>query len=108
LLIAQLGAMAHVYSHDAATGAASAHQSLSGGPETGSPQSGSPQSGGHDFCGDCLNFAPLLSAAGAPAPLPFIEPQGRVLAPHAERTSLVDRSPHLAFRSRAPPATHHP
>ena len=105
LLIAQLGAMAHVYSHDAGAGAGSAHRSL-GGPQTGSLQTGGPQTGTHGFCGDCLNFAPLLSAAGTAVPLPFIEPQGRVLAPHAERSSLVDHSLHLAFRSRAPPATH--
>jgi hypothetical protein len=91
LLIAQLGAMTHAYSHDAAAAPVSTHQ---------------PQPAGHEFCGDCLNFAPLLSAAGAPAALPFIEPQGRSFALHAERSSLVDRHPHLAFRSRAPPVTH--
>jgi hypothetical protein len=91
LLLAQLGAMTHAYSHDTAAAPASTHQQ---------------QPSGHEFCGDCLNFAPLLSAAGAPTALPFIEPQGRSLALHAELTSLVDYRPHLAFRSRAPPATH--
>jgi hypothetical protein len=58
---------------------------------------------GHDFCSDCLSFAPLLSAAGAPAALPLIEPPGRSEGVHAECRSLVDRHLHLAFRSRAPP-----
>jgi len=91
LLIAQLGAMAHAYSHDSAAAPVSTQQSTPGI---------------HDFCGDCLSFAPVLSAAGSPAALPFIEPQGRALSAHAESRSLVDRHPHLAFRSRAPPVTH--
>jgi hypothetical protein len=90
LLIAQFGAMAHAYSHDAALKAASTHQSIPGS---------------HDFCSDCLNFAPLLSPAGTSAALPLIEPQGRGFGVPAECRSLVDLSPHLAFRSRAPPAT---
>ncbi len=91
LLFAQMGAMAHAYSHDAAAGSTHTQQ---------------PQPGTHPFCGDCLNFAPLLSAAGAPAPLPFIEPQSPGLAPQAEPDSLFYHRPTLAFRSRAPPATH--
>jgi hypothetical protein len=91
LLLAQLGAMTHAYSHDAVAGGTQTHQQ---------------QPGNHEVCADCLNFAPLLSAAGAPAALPFIEPQSAVLAPDAELRSLLDQSPYLAFRSRAPPATH--
>ena len=87
LLIAQLGAMAHAYSHTAATAPASTHQS--------NPS--------HDFCGDCLSFAPLLSAAGTPAAPSVVAPQGRSLAAIAGSRSLVDLPLTLAFRSRAPP-----
>jgi hypothetical protein len=91
LLFAQIGAMTHAYSHTADITPASAHQSLPGA---------------HDVCGDCLSFAPLLSAAGTPSALPFIEPQGRSPGIPAQSISRVERSPHLAFRSRAPPVTH--
>jgi len=90
LLIAQLGAMSHAYSHDAAIGSASTHQ-------TGATS--------HDPCNDCLAYAPLLAAAGAPGALPFVEPQGRGLATRATASSLVDLSLTVAFRSRAPPTT---
>jgi hypothetical protein len=90
LVIAQLGAMAHAYTHVPETRAVSAQQT--------SP-------GVHDFCSDCLNFAPLLAAAGAPAALPFALPQGCCVAPQAQCGSPPDRKPLLAFRSRAPPAT---
>jgi hypothetical protein len=89
LLIAQLGAMSHAYSHDA-EGPPSTH--LSGASS-------------HDLCKDCLAYSPLLSAAGTTSPLPFIEPQGRSASIGAIAHSLVDRSPTLAFRSRAPPYT---
>jgi hypothetical protein len=90
LLIAQFGAMAHAYSHGPALKGAPTHQS---------------NPGSHDYCSDCLNFAPLLSPAGTPAALPLIEPQGRGFAVPAACRSLVYLSPRLAFRSRAPPAT---
>jgi hypothetical protein len=89
LLIAQFGAMTHAYAHTSDITPTPAHQSTLGS---------------HDLCSDCLSFAPLLSAAGTPAALPCIEPQGRSFGVHAECRSLVDRPPHLAFRSRAPPA----
>jgi len=82
LLIAQMGAMSHAYSH--------AHQS---------------GLGNHESCNDCLGFAPLLSAGAAPAALPQVEPQGRVVAVPVAGTSLVDRCVILAFRSRAPPTS---
>jgi hypothetical protein len=87
LLIAQLGAMSHAYSHDAAIGSPT-HQ-------TGANS--------HEPCDDCLAYAPLLAGGGAPAALPFIEPQGRGLATSATAQSLVDLSLTVAFRSRAPP-----
>jgi hypothetical protein len=87
LLFAQLGAMSHAYSHDAAVGSVS-HQS---------------GANSHDPCNECLAYAPLLSAAGTPTALPWIEPQGRTLATSATARSLVARFITLAFRSRAPP-----
>jgi hypothetical protein len=92
LVFAQLGAMAHAYTHVPQTRAASAQ-----------PQQTSPSV--HDFCSDCLNFAPLLAAAGAPAALPFALPQGCCVAPQAQLDSPLDLKLLLAFRSRAPPAT---
>jgi hypothetical protein len=89
LLIAQIGAVAHSYSHDGALGPATHQAGL----------------GSHDACNDCLGFAPLLSAAGTPAALPRVEPQGRHIAARADGSSLVDRSLNLVFRSRAPPAS---
>jgi hypothetical protein len=89
LLIAQLGAMSHAYSHDAALGSASTQQ-------TGASS--------HQPCDDCLAYAPLLAVAGAPAAFPFIEPQGRGLATSATAESLIDLSLTVAFRSRAPPS----
>jgi hypothetical protein len=90
LICAQLGAMTHAYSH---------------APEKPPLSSQHANLGIHDFCKDCLNFAPLLSAAGAPASLPFALPQVCSLAPQAQITCLVDLEFLLAFRSRAPPVT---
>jgi hypothetical protein len=89
LIVAQLGAMAHAYTHVPQTRADSAHQTV---PNL------------HDSCNDCLNFAPLLAAAGAPAALPFALPQGCCIAPPTPRDSLLELKFLLAFRSRAPPA----
>jgi hypothetical protein len=90
LLLAQLGAMSHAYSHDAAAGPVPAHP-------TGT--------GSHAACDECLAYAPLLAAAGGLSALPLIEPQRFALPSRAAADSLVDLSLTLAFRSRAPPAT---
>jgi hypothetical protein len=90
LVIAQLGAMAHAYTHVPGTRSVASQQSTPGI---------------HDTCNDCLNFAPLLSAAGAPTTLPFALPQGCCIAPPTQADSLVDLKFLLAFRSRAPPVT---
>lgn len=90
LLFAQLGAMAHAYSHTPERPAAASQHS---NPDI------------HDFCKDCLNFAPLLSAAGAPTSLPFAVPQACRPAPQAQIACLADLKFLLAFRSRAPPVT---
>jgi hypothetical protein len=60
--------------------------------------------GSHDPCGDCLAYAPLLAAAGTTSVPPFALPQGRSAAERVPTRSLIDPSPLLAFRSRAPPA----
>jgi hypothetical protein len=86
LVVAQLGATAHTYSHGAASLA--------------SHQSGAVS---HDPCNDCLAYAPLLSAAATPGPLPSLEPQGHGVGPLATANSLVELPPALAFRPRAPP-----
>jgi hypothetical protein len=90
LIFAQLGAMAHAYSHV---------------PETTSVSAQQAKLGIHDLCNDCLNFAPLLASAGAPTALPFALPQPCSLAPQAQIACLADLKFFLAFRSRAPPVT---
>jgi hypothetical protein len=90
LIFAQLGAMAHAYTHV---------------PESTSVSAQQAKLGIHDLCKDCLNFAPLLSAAGAPAVLPFCLPQACNLAPQAQIARLVALKFRLAFRSRAPPVS---
>ena len=90
LALAQLGAMSHAYSHDAASGSAATHQSAAI----------------HDLCNDCLSFAPLLAPAGASGALPSLEAQGHGLATRSTARSLLDLSLTLAFRSRAPPTSH--
>jgi hypothetical protein len=88
LLIAQLGALSHAYSHGAVP-APAAHAGL----------------GGHDPCSDCLAFAPLLSAGTAPAVAPLVLPRTVVAAAPAAARSLNGVSGSLGFRSRAPPGT---
>jgi hypothetical protein len=86
LLIGQIAAQAHVYSHlDARaprsdfTGAAS------------------------QLCSECLSSAPLLSAAGAPAS-PFVALVAtRVIPVAVPLYARNDIAHHYAFRSRAPP-----
>jgi hypothetical protein len=90
LVIAQMGAMSHAYSHDTAVASPSMH--FIGAVS-------------HNPCGDCLAYAPLLSAAGAVGSLPFLEPAVRDAVARTLPDSLVDGLPFLAFRSRAPPYT---
>jgi hypothetical protein len=89
LLVSQLGAQAHAYSHGAAFGTVTAGRQIEAA---------------HDVCKDCLAFAPLLSAAGTMA-----APSSPVRAAPAQAAghcsdSLIGHRPPLAFRSRAPPA----
>ena len=89
LIVAQMGAMAHAYTHMPGSAVSSQQSTL----------------GIHDLCKDCLNFAPLLSATGAPAALPFALPLACSAAPQAQIACLVELKFRLAFRSRAPPVT---
>jgi hypothetical protein len=87
--IAQMGAIAHVYTHRVLDQASTTQQTQNS----------------HELCGDCLNFAPLLSAAGTPA-IPALSLQHAQSAPpSAAPSSFVDHRTYLAFRSRAPPVT---
>jgi hypothetical protein len=87
LLIAQLGAQLHTYAHGN-TGAYAPTPTLLAS---------------HGACDDCLAFAPLLSAAGAPARLPRLAGQACTPAPPLRAHSLLNSALILAFRSRAPP-----
>jgi len=87
--MAQMGAIAHAYTHQPSTQTSTFQQSQSS----------------HELCGDCLNFAPLLSAAGTPAALPLSLQNAESSQPSAAPASLLDHRTYLAFRSRAPPVT---
>jgi hypothetical protein len=89
LFVAQLGAIAHAYTHRP-SGQTSAYQLTQNS---------------HELCGDCLNFAPLLAPAGTPATVPFALQHGRSAPPSAAPASYLDHHTYLAFRSRAPPFT---
>ncbi|HQX47535.1 MAG TPA: hypothetical protein PLC64_15425 [Steroidobacteraceae bacterium] len=83
LLLAQLGAEAHAYTHFA-------HDNH-GAPTT-------------PLCGACLSFAPLQGAAGSsPLVLP-VDLREAKYALSADSIALPCRQPAPAFRSRAPPA----
>ncbi len=86
LLLAQLGAMSHAYSHDVTA----AHQS---------------GASSHELCNDCLGYAPVLSSAGAVGAMPCLEAQTHGRVAQAASQPGGDLSLNLAFRSRAPPHT---
>jgi hypothetical protein len=89
LLVSQLGAESHAYSHGAAFGTVGAGRQVQAA---------------HDVCKDCLAFAPLLSAAGTTAaPSSPVRAAPAAAAGHCS-ASRVGHRPALAFRSRAPPA----
>jgi hypothetical protein len=89
LFVAQLGAIAHAYTHRP-SGQTSAYQQTQNS---------------HEICGDCLNFAPLLASAGVPAALPFCLQRSQSAPPSAAPASFLNHRTYLAFRSRAPPVT---
>jgi hypothetical protein len=90
LIVAQMGAMAHAYTHV---------------PKVSQTSIQIPSPTDHQVCGECLNFAPLLAAAGAPTIPVFIEAPARGPVATAQPASRLSARPLLAFRSRAPPAT---
>lgn len=86
LLAGQLAAQAHQYSH------------LRIAPELTDRATAE-----SSFCNDCLAFAPLLSAGGAPDSLfvhPFEIAEGAI---PVALTGLIALTLSLGFRSRAPP-----
>jgi len=89
LLLAQLGAMNHAYSHV---------PQVSAGVQASNPAA-------HALCDECLSFAPVLSSAGSPAIVDFVAPPARAIACRAIAASLIANRLDLAFRSRAPPVS---
>ena len=89
LLVAQFGALTHAYSHLHPAGAK---------VDQAAAQSSA--------CATCLQFAPLLSPAGANSAV-FVAPGAHLSLRHATPVvSLIARSVSNAFRSRAPPFLH--
>jgi len=84
LFVAQLGALAHAYTHQ--PGAAN-QQTLKS----------------HEFCDDCLNFAPALAPGGTPTAAPFTLQYSQGAPPPPPPVSFLNLRTYLAFRSRAPP-----
>jgi len=83
LLISQMGASAHAYSH-----MANDPQDL---PET------------TQGCRTCHSFAPLLSAVGGSQSVLLVAPGAADVFVSASATLAPDTPHHPAFRSRAPP-----
>ncbi len=89
LLLAQLGALSHAYSHDSSA----AHQS-------GTASS-------HVPCDDCLAYAQVLSGAGPEGALPCLGALNPDRGPQAAACHRIALPLVLAFRSRAPPTISH-
>ena len=90
LFFAQLGAIAHAYTHLTSTSRSNAYsQTLKV----------------HEVCSDCLNFAPLLAPGGTPAVIPVSLQFAQSAAPQTSPASSLAHRTYLAFRSRAPPVT---
>ena len=88
MLVGQLGAQAHAYSH-------------SGSPSAPSDQLHTH----HDLCQECLAFTPLLAGAGGlDHTMSFADAKALWQASSAG-ASLISLELVLAFRSRAPPSS---
>jgi hypothetical protein len=86
LLIAQLGAVVHAYTH------------LRAIPDRADSAGTRVQ-----LCADCLSFAPLLAPAQAAEPAALVLPATVPLISLCAGGSLVDRAIAHFFQSRAPP-----
>ena len=84
LLVGQIGAAAHAYSH--------LSDDTKGRPDT------------TQICGACMSFAPLASAAGGSTAALHIDHCGSEAAVPAVDASIALDPHYPAFRSRAPPA----
>jgi hypothetical protein len=88
LVIAQLGAQAHAYSH------LTVARDANGGPQRIHALA----------CSECVAFAPLLATAGGSA-VPLLHLPARESSVIAFEPQLQPRaSTHSAYRSRAPPS----
>ena len=86
LLIAQVGALLHGYTHSR-----SSPDPVGVGTTAG------------QICDECLAFTPLLAAVGTPEARLDFHPPCAHESPLSGATSLFERRPGYAFRSRAPP-----
>lgn len=84
LLVGQIGAAAHAYSH--------LSDDTKGRPDT------------TQLCGACMSFAPLASAVGGSTTTPLVDRCGSEAAVPAARAAIALDPHYPAFRSRAPPA----
>lgn len=85
LVLAQVGAVAHVYTHSRST-------DLAGGFAEQA-----------QFCAQCQSGTPLLAAADC-APAHFeLRPADGAAVLASNRASLIEAGPRHAFQSRAPP-----
>ncbi|MEJ0038214.1 MAG: hypothetical protein WDO68_19395 [Gammaproteobacteria bacterium] len=57
------------------------------------------------LCGECLEGAPLLGAAGAPHVASIIRVDSPVVSIPIRARAPVEYRSHYAFRSRAPPSS---
>jgi hypothetical protein len=87
LLLAQSAAYAHVSGHFKASAS-----------DTSGVAGKAPQ-----FCGECLEGAPLLGAAGAPHVPTIVQVPAAVAPIPALVCTPFEHRSHYAFRSRAPP-----
>jgi hypothetical protein len=83
LLFAQLGAVAHAYSHSNPDQIGQSHQT--------------------QLCGQCQSGTPLLAAAGCPAQLFTLHAPDTCAVSSASSVSLIEAGPRHSFQSRAPP-----
>lgn len=87
LLIAQVGALAHGYTH-----LRGRTDPVGVGTTVG------------QICAECLSFTPLLAAVGAPEAATVFHPRRVAEALRIGIAFSLERRPSCAFRARAPPS----